>query len=107
MRKGNIAIIDGVATLLIVILLCGVVAYCEPDEGLRLLKEGMEKESLRVRFYNILFTGGIQSLIMGGSSHLEVGGLIMDSNPPSNGTYLKFFISDGKGVREFYVYEKG
>jgi hypothetical protein len=107
LAKGNIAIIDGIAALLVVSLLCGIIAYYEPNEGLQQLRQGVEKENLRIQFYDVLFSGGILSLVQGETSHLEVNGIIIDSNPPSNGTFLKFFISNEWGVREFYVYEKG
>jgi hypothetical protein len=105
--KGNLALIDGVAALAIILLLSTIVAFYTINNSEKILEQDIEKETLRAQFYGILFSGGVQGLVnYTGAQRFEVGGLIFDRNMPS-GVFLQFFVSDSNGVRVYYVYEKG
>jgi len=106
-RRGNIAVIDGVAALIVVLVLYIAVGYYGSNSNQGTLQQGISKETMRLQFYNILFSGGILNLTEGKSSSVVTGGLVICTEPPSNGQFLNFFISINGGIREFYVYEEG
>lgn len=106
-RKGNIALIDGISALIVVLIVYTIIGYYGASNNEGALQQGIYKETMRQQFYNILFSGGLQSLTEGNASSVVTGGLVISTTPPPNGTFLNFFITNGGGVIEFYVYEEG
>jgi hypothetical protein len=109
MARGNVALIDGVSALSVVLILVLSVAYFGNGSAGQAFQGGIEKEQLRLQLYALIFDGGLQVLALSpNTTHFEANGLVLDTVQPANTTFVKFFISDASGgVREFFVYEKG
>jgi hypothetical protein len=104
---GSVALIDGMGALLLLTLIyigAGAIgSEVERMEGAAMDK--IDLENLRTEIRETVASMNMTSQPLYGDS-FEVGGLWFSSQPPANGTWQIFFISDDKGVRVFYITEK-
>jgi hypothetical protein len=106
MPRGNVILIDALATLLIALVLEVIVISYSTGEAVAAITGGIEKERVRSEFYRVLLQNGSIGIKETEGENALTNVLVMSESPPANQAYVKFFFSDQRGVRQYYVYIK-
>lgn len=106
-QRGQIALIDGMGALFLVVFLyvvTGAIGSEIDRMELDTIKE-CEQEALRSEIRDIIPEMNITSRSLDADS-FEIGGLRFVERPPDGAGFQAFFLSDDVGVKLFYITKK-